>query len=266
MIWIGGAPGAGKSTLARLIAIAHDLPLHPIDRWTYVHAALQPGRPLTQVLGEGPESAADAFLAAARDRLPLVLSDVAGRDLGHVPAIVEGPQLLPELAAGIPPGSAIWLIPDTDQTRRARLERLQRVDDPNARQLLDGLLQRDEVIAERMLAQARATDRPVIKVGTEPDWSKIRDSVERALLPALDHTERLPEGDALARQRRFENAAAAQQITLWAAAEGITPDPTFAFACECGGSGCALTWSGTASDYRRRAEAGQTLAEPHVIN
>lgn len=118
MIWIGGAPGAGKSTLARLIAIEHDLPLHPIDRWTYVHAALQPGRPLVQPLAEGPESAADAFLAAARDRLPLVLSDVAGRGLGHVPAVVEGPQLLPELAAGMPPGSAVWLIPDTEQTRR----------------------------------------------------------------------------------------------------------------------------------------------------
>jgi adenylate kinase family enzyme len=33
MLWIGGAPGAGKSTLAWLLSRAADLPLHPVDLW-----------------------------------------------------------------------------------------------------------------------------------------------------------------------------------------------------------------------------------------
>ena len=46
MAWIGGAPGAGKSTIARELARQGDLPLHPIDLWTYAHLdRLPPLRP-----------------------------------------------------------------------------------------------------------------------------------------------------------------------------------------------------------------------------
>lgn len=38
MLWIGGAQGAGKSTLAWALSRAHDLPLHPVDMWAYDHA------------------------------------------------------------------------------------------------------------------------------------------------------------------------------------------------------------------------------------
>ncbi|MBZ2199402.1 hypothetical protein [Occultella gossypii] len=265
MIWIGGAPGSGKSTIARSIAHANDLPLHPIDRWTYVHAALRPTRPLAEELAKGPASAAAAFVTTARERLRLALRDVAGRRLGGVPALMEGPQLLPEMADALAVGHAVWLIPDSEQTRSARLARLDRVDDLGARRLLESLLQRDEVLAERIRAQARDMNRPVVEVAAEPDWPEIRNAVAAALAPALASTARLPHGEGLMRQRRFENDAAAEQITLWVAAEDVTPDPVFDFACECGGSGCTLAWSGTVSDYRRRASVGPTLAEPHMI-
>ena len=99
MVWIGGAPGAGKSTIARDLARRTDLPLHPIDLWTYDHVGrMPPLRPLAQDLAEGPEFAAEAFVKIARTRLELVAADVRARGLGDVPALVEGPQLFPSMA------------------------------------------------------------------------------------------------------------------------------------------------------------------------
>jgi hypothetical protein len=103
MMWIGGAQGAGKSTLARALAREHDLPLHPVDLWSYDHqsrmAALES---LDEQLARGPEAAADAFEAVSRIRVGLVVADVLARGLGDVPAVVEGPQLTPALAEPLP--------------------------------------------------------------------------------------------------------------------------------------------------------------------
>ncbi len=250
MIWIGGAPGAGKSTLGRAVAHAYDLPLHPIDRWTYVHAALQPGPPLADVLARGPEAAATAFAESARDRLTLVLADVRDRALGDVSALVEGPQLFPELAGPLPPGHTVWLLPDAEQTRRARERRLAVVEDPAGRARLEGLLRRDAVIAARVREQVRAAGLSLIEVGADPDWAAVRAEADRALAPALDVVPRLSAGPELTRQRRYENEAVARQLELWTAAEGITPAPEFGYACECGRNGCAETWTGTAAQYR----------------
>jgi hypothetical protein len=253
MIWIGGAPGAGKSTIGRAVAHAYDLPLHPIDRWTYVHAALQPGPPLTEILARGPDAAATAFAESARNRLRLVLADVRDRALGEVPALVEGPQLFPDLAGPLPRGHAVWLLPDPEQTRRARDRRLAAVDDPAGRTRLEALLRRDAVIATRVRDQARAANLPVIEVGADPDWPAVRAAVDESLSPALTSLPRLTAGEELTRQRRYENETAVRQLDLWTAAAGITPSPTFDFACECGRSTCTLTWTGTTDTYRAAA-------------
>ncbi|HZX02572.1 MAG TPA: hypothetical protein VFF46_06525, partial [Kribbella sp.] len=102
MVWIGGAPGAGKSTIARDLARRGDLPLHPIDLWTYAHLdRLPPLRPLAEDLAVGPSFAADAFVGIAQLRLELVVEDVRERGLGDVPALVEGPQLYPSMAGDV---------------------------------------------------------------------------------------------------------------------------------------------------------------------
>ena len=96
MLWVGGAQGAGKSTLCWHLSRANDLPLHPVDLWAYDHQARLPvGDTLGDQLARGPEAAADAFESVSRLRLGLVLDDILARDLGTVPAIVEGPQLTP---------------------------------------------------------------------------------------------------------------------------------------------------------------------------
>jgi hypothetical protein len=129
MIWVGGAQGAGKSTWAWQLSRAHDLPLHPVDLWSYDHLARLPaGDSLDDQLARGPEAAADAFESVSRLRLELVLDDIRARDLGAVPAIVEGPQLMPGFSGELPSGWGVWLVPDPGRTRLAREERLAKAE------------------------------------------------------------------------------------------------------------------------------------------
>lgn len=260
MLWVGGAPGAGKSTVARALALAEDLPVHAIDLWTYDHVGRLPAAPsLDEDLAGGPEHAADAFEQQAADRLPLVLADVAGRDLGGVPALVEGPQLHPRLRPGAPAGSTVWLVPAPERTRAAREERLAAVDqqvDGSLRARLDALGARDAVLARRLETAARAAGQPVVSVPRDVDWSVVRREVGDALAGGLAAAPRLA-GDALAAQRAFENRAACRQGRRWQQAVGIAALPAYPFACECGSPGCDATWPATPDAYDAATASGR---------
>jgi hypothetical protein len=172
-----------------------------------------------------------------------VAEDVRDRALGAVPALVEGPQLFPSMADDVP--AAVWLVPDAEQTRRAREERLARADDPAGQARLESLLARDAVLADRVRREAAERGRTVIEVPATPDWPAVSAAVEAALGPLP----RLAAGEELARQRRYENLAACRQGRLWQADIGLAELPPYPFACECGTSGCTEVWSGTPDAY-----------------
>ena len=265
MIWVGGAQGAGKSTWAWQLSRAHDLPVHAVDLWAYDHQARLPaGGSLDDELARGPEAAADAFESVSRLRLELVLDDIRGRDLGAVPAIVEGPQLMPGFAGGLPLGWGVWLVPDPGRTRLAREERLAKAESLGGRteaasSRLHRLLERDAVIAARVRASALLSGRPVIDVPTVPDWPAIAAAGSSAVAPALRSAPRLAPGRELSRQRRYENRAADRQGRLWMGDAGLTVAPSYPFGCECGTSGCRATWTGTPDDYAVRTAGERPL-------
>jgi hypothetical protein len=265
MLWVGGGQGAGKSTLAWHLSRVNDLPLHRVDLWAYDHQARLPaGDSLDEQLARGPEAAADAFESASRLRLELVLHDILARDLGKVPAIVEGPQLMPGLADQIPPGWAVWLVPDPARASRVREDRLAKEEALAGRPVagrarLHRVLQRDALIAERIRASAALSGRPVIEVPPSPDWPAIAVAVESVLAAALRSAPRLPPGSELGRQRQYENRAADRQGRLWMRDAGLTVMPSYAFGCECGRSGCRATWTATPDDYAARTASERPL-------
>jgi hypothetical protein len=263
MLWVGGGQGAGKTTLSWGLSRAHDLPLHRVDLWTYDHQARLPARDsLDEQLAGGPEAAADAFESVSRLRLGLVLADILARDLGQVPAIVEGPQLMPGFADRLPPGRGVWLVPDPARTRLTREERLAQEEALAGRPVagrsrLDLILQRDALIAGRIRAGATLSGRPVIEVPPVPDWPAIAAAVESVLAPVLRSAPRLAPGGELGRQRRYENRAASRQGRLWMRDAGLTVIPSYPFACECGRSGCRATRTATPDDYTARTASGR---------
>jgi hypothetical protein len=265
MLWVGGAQGAGKSTLCWHLSRASDLPLHPVDLWAYDHQARLPvGDTLDDQLARGPEAAADAFESVSQLRLGLLLNDILARDLGTVPAIVEGPQLMPGLAGQLPPGWGVWLVPDPARTRLAREERLAKAEALGARSAagrlrFQVLLERDAVIAERVRASAARSGSPVIEVPPQPDWSAIAAAAESALAPALRSAPRLAPGSELSRQRRYENRTADRQGRLWMRDAGLTAAPSYPFGCECGTSGCRATWTAAPDDYAARTASERPL-------
>ena len=89
MLWVGGAQGAGKSTLCWHLSRASDLPLHPVDLWAYDHQARLPvGDTLDGQLARGPDAAADAIESVSQLRLGLLLDDIQSRDLGDRKSVV----------------------------------------------------------------------------------------------------------------------------------------------------------------------------------
>lgn len=263
MIWIGGGPGAGKSTLARRLSRRYDLPLHPIDLWSYDHAQrLGVGETLEDELRKGPEYAADAFQTTSRARLPLVRADIQARKLGAVPALVEGPQLFPQFAAclGLARGFGVWLIPTPIQTRRARESRILMAPHARARSRLEGLLARNLLLSRRVGKAAHRTGYAVVGVSEHTDWSGLERQVEAILQGALSTSPHLSPGLALAGQRRRENRAALRQGRLWQRDAGLAALPPYPFASECGRSGCEQVWRATPDEYEVRTRDGPLIA------
>jgi hypothetical protein len=267
MLWIGGAQGAGKTTLSWHLSRANDLPLHPVDLWSYDHEARMPAADsLDEQLARGPEAAVDAFESRSRSRLQLVLDDILARGLGKVPALVEGPQLLPGFAAQLPAGWGVWLLPDPARTRLVREERLHKEETlagrpPDGRSRAHLLSQRDALLTERIRRSVALSGRPVIEVPPLPDWPSIASGAESALAPALRSAPRLTPGSELSRQRRYENKAADRQGRLWMRDAGLIVMPAYPFGCECGRSGCRAAWLATPDDYAARtASEGRLIA------
>jgi hypothetical protein len=175
VLWLGGSPCAGKSTVAALLAERHGLRLYSCDAHFDRHsAAADPAtQPTLARLRAAPR--AEQFLqllralvrdavSACREEFPMVVADLVGLPPGS-PILAEGMTLLPECVAGLRPERAAWLVPSPAFQRAHYARRewatslLEKLPDPE--RVFENWMLRDEVSARWVRVQARRFRLPV---------------------------------------------------------------------------------------------------------
>jgi len=179
--WIGGGSGAGKSTIARRLAVRHGLRLYATDDVMSDHAR----RSTSEDAPFLSEFAAMDMDERWANRSPATMLEtfhwfrgegfgLIVEDLLHLPrqpgVIVEGFRLLPHLVKPLlaEPGHAVWLLP-TPEFRRAAFESrgsLWKIagETGHPQRALDNLLERDRMFAERLYEEAKVLELSVIEV------------------------------------------------------------------------------------------------------
>jgi len=248
--------GVGKTTAALTLAHRYDLRLYTIDARTYEHAAkMAPDkRTLDEIWVETtPERLADWFEELSRERFRLILEDLAAID-DEAPILVEGPQVLPELVP--PEASPLFAVAAPEL--QCRLVQAQgpsgaaRTRDPE--RALANRLGRDEILAERLRANAAELGFPVVEVEAVEETLP---ALERRFLPLLEPWLAQPHGDVSAR-RREENDTRLRQWRSHVDAVGIENPGEIELACECEAAGCELTVRSGLFE----AEAARSAGEP----
>jgi 2-phosphoglycerate kinase len=186
VLWIGGSPAAGKSTIARILARDHGLTLYDFDRHEPAHverrmteASLYPAytsfRALTmdqRWLSRPADEMAAQVIALWTERFRLVVDDVRALPVTS-PVVAEGSGLFPDCVQPVidDANQAIWLVPTPAFCRTVRLERDAGafVDTSNPVQALDNVIERDNMLAAYVKRRAVDLGLTVVEVdGTTP--------------------------------------------------------------------------------------------------
>ena len=178
--FIGGASGAGKSTVARELAAKHGLRLYhtePLSK--YAERTTAADAPLLHAflamdmderwLHRSPQTMMRTFHGFTGEQFGLMVEDLLALPT-KPPILAEGFTLLPRLVAPLLSGvgQAVWLIP-TPELRRAAFDQRgstwdipRKTSDPD--RALANLLERDRLFTGELLREATALDLPVIRV------------------------------------------------------------------------------------------------------
>jgi hypothetical protein len=237
VLWLGGPPASGKTTVATRLARRHGLRLYAADTRTWVHRdrALAAGVPaalrweamtLEERARSTPEQALE--LSLHRERGPMVVEDLLA--LPRAPLVVAEGSTVPA-AAVTDRARAVWLLP-SGEFQRARLE--ERGLSAGARGLFF-------LLAKTIEREAREHGVPILAVDDAATVADTVAAVEEHLGPALavgPRAETLTERRALLREAN--EAVVAQMRGYYARpwAEGDADEVVRTFVCECGDVGC----------------------------
>ena len=195
--WIGGASGAGKSTIARHLAARHGLHNYATDDAMPEHARRSTPEESPYLsefiamdmdqrwLTRSPETMLETFHWYRGEGFGLIVEDLLG--LPSEPGVVvEGFRLLPQLVQPLlaEPGHAVWLLPSPGFRRAAFDSRGstwkiagQTSDPPRA---LDNLLTRDHMFTERLRRETKGLGVPTIEVDTHTTEDDLIEQVSKA--------------------------------------------------------------------------------------
>lgn len=195
--WLGGGSGAGKTTVARLLAQRCRLRLYDTDAAIRRHGAdpnsetpllmdFVAGDMDERWLRRDAQKMLQTFPWFAGERFERIVEDLAALP-AQMMTLAEGFRILPRLVAPLlqEPWQALWLLPTPEMRRRAFAQRpasmqfWRRTSDPNA--ALERLLERDALFTEQLAAEAAALNFPTIRV----DGSAAADEVATAAAESL---------------------------------------------------------------------------------
>jgi hypothetical protein len=274
VFWLGGGSGAGKSTLARAVAGRLDLAVYHVDVFGYEHLRRMRRGPFpeTQAFNHmsyaqrwlrDPKTLAAQFLTLSRERMPLILEDVATLVPGPT-ILAEGPQLLPELVAPLLGGTAgaLWLLPTADVGRRGVAARAEEVPISEEERASENRYQRDVLVTSALRQGALELGLGTVEVDGRRSLADTVDVLAHLLTDMPGGVRRAESGSQRAGIRHRENLAMASQLTAYREDLGIEalPDaPVGPFWCECRELGCDSEVVISADDYLQRRSEGPVV-------
>lgn len=209
VLWIGGAQWAGKSTVARHLAMRyplisysydyHDVRAHSArarthpDRYPYIHAFIATLDQDVDAVWVRPTPAemADTTRRIWTEKAQMVLDDLEKMPAG-VTVLAEGWGLRPDFVASLieSPRQAIFLVP-TEEFRQHQLATVPRAGTFSLRGESDSeraqrnRVERDRLLAEEVVEQAEALGLRVVHVDGSLGPEQMRALVEEHFKPYL---------------------------------------------------------------------------------
>ncbi|WP_425836010.1 hypothetical protein [Streptomyces fractus] len=236
VLWLGGAPGAGKSTVAERLARRYGLRRYHADTRTWAHrdralAAHDESAVRFETLPPDERWArpVDELFAMSlhRERGPMLVDDV--RALPPAPlTVAEGTTVTPEVARALPGRAALWLLPTPELLEKRLLER----------ELSPGPLALYRRLAQEIEDEVRESGAPFLTVDGTADTTEEVARLWAAPLAAGPHAATPAERRALLREA---NEAVVAQIAGYFGrpwARGEPGDRAVDLSCECGDTGC----------------------------
>lgn len=202
VLWIGGSPCCGKSSIAKALGERYGLAVYHCDEHWDAHCRLatQEEQPhlwrVTRMswdeiwMRDVATQVADE-LAIYAEELPMIAADLRGLTRRHGPVIAKGAALLPDWVARriSHPRQAIWLMPTEDlrclyPSRGPWVQEiLAQCADPQ--RALANWMARDAAYAQRVAAQAEAAGLRALWVDGSATLEENRRAVERWFAPYL---------------------------------------------------------------------------------
>jgi AAA domain len=235
VLWIGGPPAVGKTTIATRLARRYGLRLYSADTRTWEHR--------DRAIGDGVEAAilweamtpVERRMRSSQEQLAMSLHGERGsmvvEDLLNLPrsplVVAEGTTLPAHRAHR---SRAVWLIP-TPEFQRQRLAE---------RELDAGTMALYELLAETIKREAEEAEIPVIAVDGSRDVDAMAAAVEEQFADALATGPRAGTRSERRLLLREANEATVAQVfgyfsRPWAIGEPAARD----FLCECGMPECS---------------------------